>query len=296
MAAVSQLSSTTRDLPDNSTNIGRSTEDKTINVPSSWEYAKLTSIPPARSTKRRAHSPPDSSANSDHSEATYAPRKRRLVDSFTRLSIDPTTGTTSSAYTPSPPAKKKQESILHYDYWDMSKPACTAEEQQDDLANRMDTGDSHTVFVGPLDSSTDEELDIDNCDAPIGQRLIFAPSVDRKLISIPYSFLQRHDYSSVPTPIALKEQETGLVLYKPKEQVIAESIARQPSEDQKFGRRKARARHLSANDFDEDNWGDDEREDSDAEISTGNIDDSMKALTQAQMPLQSADSNAMDID
>ncbi|KAK9493507.1 hypothetical protein V1508DRAFT_438883 [Lipomyces doorenjongii] len=194
-------------------------------------------------------------AHDSECSVTRTRAKRRLVDSFTRLSLE------SGSEAASPvPMKKKHEEILHYDYWDRSKPARA--EDDDDYEGRMDTSNAHTIFISSLDSTSDEEED----DMESQDKIVFVPDLERKIMDLPYSLLRRRDeaaHSSIPTMISLHEQERGVVLYKSKEEIIAESIARH------VGHRKPNNRkRVIAQDYDsmiyEDNWGDDEREPNDA--------------------------------
>lgn len=142
----------------------------------------------------------------------------------------------------------------------MNKPS-TASNSTDDLADRMDTSNANTVFINSLSTPSSSE-DEDGLDFHEGGRYVLAPDVERKIRQLPYAFLRKRAAEEgiaggVPAPIYIKERETGMVLYKPKEQVIAESIARHV--DTKASRR-SRRRQLADNEELAD-WGDDERED-----------------------------------
>ncbi|KAK9331376.1 hypothetical protein V1520DRAFT_390644 [Lipomyces starkeyi] len=195
-------------------------------------------------------------AHDSECSATRTRAKRRLIDSFTRLSLE------SGSEAASPvPSKKRHEEILHYDYWDRSKPARPEDDNDDD--GRMDTSNAHTIFISSLDSTSDEEEE----EAKESQdKIVFVPDLERKIMDLPYSLLRRRDeaaHSSIPAMISLHEQERGMVLYKSKEAIIAESIARH------VGYRKSnnRKKRVNAQDYDsmiyEDNCGDDEREPND---------------------------------
>lgn len=176
-------------------------------------------------------------------------------------------------YTPTPPGKKKHEPILHYDYWDMSKPP-TPSTSADDMADRMDTSNAHTVFVSSL--STSSSSDDDGLDSGIpdgGGRYMLAPDVERKIRQLPYSLLRRKAAESgfmgrVPAQMPVKEQETGMVLYRPKEQVIAESMAKHVNTRQT----KKDRRLQQSFDLDElADWGDDEREEEEDDMDDGTV-------------------------
>ncbi|KAK7206951.1 hypothetical protein BZA70DRAFT_275412, partial [Myxozyma melibiosi] len=220
-----------------------------------------TSTPPP-GLRKRSRSPTSDSSGSSGSRSGKS--KRRLLDSFTRLTID---NQRDAGYTPTPPGKKKQEPILHYDYWDMSKPP-TPSTSTDDLAERMDTSNAHTVFISSLSTSSSSDDDDDGLDSGAlngGGRYVLAPDVERKIRQLPYSLLRRKAAESgwagpVPAQVPLKEQETGMVLYRPKEQVIAESMAKHVNTKQT--RKDRRLQQQQAIDPDEmADWGDDERED-----------------------------------
>ncbi|KAK9469635.1 hypothetical protein V1512DRAFT_256717 [Lipomyces arxii] len=190
---------------------------------------------------------PRSPSHSD-SNLTRTRAKRRLIDSFTRLSLD--------SMNEVAPRRKVTEPVLHYDYWDQSKSNENADFEDGDL---MDTGNAHTVFISSLDSSSSE------AEAEENDKIVFVPDVERRIMDLPYALLLRQGdvYTPVPAPLPLHERETGLVLYKPKEQVIAESIAK----DSKVARvrRKQSIQDLDRM-TDEDNWGDDERDGDDIEL------------------------------
>ncbi|KAK9488669.1 hypothetical protein V1527DRAFT_510322 [Lipomyces starkeyi] len=194
-------------------------------------------------------------AHDSECSATKTRAKRRLIDSFTRLSLE------SGIEAASPVPTKKRKEILHYDYWDRSKPARA--EDDDDDEGRMDTSNAHTIFISSLDSTSDEEEE----EVESQDKIVFVHDLERKIMDLPYSLLRRRDeaaHSSIPAMISLNEQERGMVLYKSKEAIIAESIARH------VGNRKSNNRKKwdNAQDYDsmiyEDNWGDDEREPNDA--------------------------------
>ncbi|KAK9452186.1 uncharacterized protein V1518DRAFT_436543 [Limtongia smithiae] len=234
----------------------------------------LSSASSKSATHKRTRSPYDSDSSITRSRA-----KRRLLDSFTKLSIDSRANSRSQSYSPSPPGKKRAEPILRYDYWDRSKSAPTYRELDDDMQSRMDTGDAHTVFVSSLNStSDDEDYDEDNNDS----KIMFAPDVERKIMDLPYSLLRRRDEALSPAisqPIPYILPESSLVVYKPKEQIIAESIARQV-EDSKSRVSKRRAVDNYA---EEENWGDDELD----------MDDSPYNSESNDTP---ADDESMDVD
>ncbi|KAK9240163.1 hypothetical protein V1525DRAFT_396142 [Lipomyces kononenkoae] len=197
-------------------------------------------------------------AQDSDGSATRTRAKRRLIDSFTRLSLE--SGSESASLVP---RKKKHEEILHYDYWDRSKPARAAVDEDDGEVDggRMDTSNAHTIFISSLDSTSDEEEDED---IESQDKIVFARDLERKIMDLPYTLLRRREeaaHASIPAPISLHEQERGMVLYKPREQIIAESIARQVGNG-KPSQRKTKVHDQE--DYDgmmcEDNWGDDDRE------------------------------------
>ncbi|KAK9321196.1 hypothetical protein V1517DRAFT_327034 [Lipomyces orientalis] len=194
---------------------------------------------------KRSRSPHDSDCS-----ATRARAKRRLIDSFTLLSLDSGSEASSPA-----PRKKKYEEILHYDYWDRSGPP-RAEDDAD--GERMDTSNAHTIFISSLDTTSDEEED----EMESQDKIVFVTDLERRIMDLPYSLLRRREeaaYASIPITMPLRDQETSMVLYKPKEQVIAESLARH-SEDgkSKILRQRAFARNYDSM-IDDECWSDDER-------------------------------------
>ncbi|KAK9247649.1 hypothetical protein V1506DRAFT_531777 [Lipomyces tetrasporus] len=198
---------------------------------------------------KRSRSPHDSDCS-----ATRARAKRRLVDSFTLLSLDSGSEASSPA-----PRKKNHEEILHYDYWDRSRPL-RAEDKDDD--ERMDTSNAHTIFISSLDTTSDEEED----EMESQDKLVFVPDLERRIMDLPYSLLRRREevaYESIPMAIPFRDQETSMVLYKPKEQIIAESLARHAEDSKSKNRRqRAFAQNYDSMIYDE-YWSDDEREPSD---------------------------------
>ncbi|KAK9455387.1 hypothetical protein V1511DRAFT_350874 [Dipodascopsis uninucleata] len=253
----------------------------------------------AASALKRQRTPFDESYTHPHSRS-----KKRLIDSFTKLSLEADRKLESNdnkhkydgAYkhkhnfneenqlrrNESPlrvHKSKHKEPILGYDYWDRSKSKDSVGSlTYSDTSDRMDTGGPDTIFVSTLSSSEDED-DEDENDGQ--KKIVFVPDIEKKLMEIPYSFLQNSsrknsslafplDYHPLPGP----EQETSVVLYKPKEQVITESLTRHMN-DRNYDKsnilrniyakeggdwnNRDNSKNFSLPD-DEESWGDDEKD------------------------------------
>ncbi|KAK9369678.1 hypothetical protein V1509DRAFT_429377 [Lipomyces kononenkoae] len=190
----------------------------------------------------------------DSDGATKTRAKRRLIDSFTKLSLE--SGSDSAS---SPVPRKKNDEILHYDYWDRSKPAC-AVDNDDEVDRRMDTSNAHTIFISSLDTSSDEEEE----DMESQDKIVFVRDLERKIMDLPYTLLRRREeaaHASIPITVSLREQERGMVLYKSKEQIIAEAIARHDGNGRSsLGKTSVHDQEVYDSMICDDNWGGHKRE------------------------------------
>ncbi|KAK9474104.1 uncharacterized protein V1510DRAFT_412433 [Dipodascopsis tothii] len=177
-------------------------------------------------------------------------KRRRLVDSLAKLSLtgpeaasllQAASGGSGSAAAPA---------------WLSSSSGSALSDDDGDMVLQDDSDDD--------DDDDDEGLDADHG----SRRLVFIPDIEKKLNDIPYALLRgdsggqgySHTVSllsaatrdgldlgfspraklEVPRALRPRDAETGLVLYRPAESVIGESLAKH----------RARA--------DEEHWGDDE--------------------------------------